>query len=132
VALRPAQVHPDEHLRPIRGLRAADAGDHVQDRAVLVVFTGEQESGALALEGATQRVGLAIQLRGEVRVVVLREQIEDRDQIRGARFEVAPRGDLGAEAVSLAKDLLGGALVVPESWFLRLRVQARECGFLGG
>jgi hypothetical protein len=132
VALRPAEVHPDEHLRPVRGLGAADARDHVQGRAVLVVLAGEQERGALALEITAQGLGFAIELCRQVRVLAFREEVEERGEIVGAALELAPRADLGAQAVSLPKDLLGGALVVPEAGLEGLPVERGEALFPGG
>jgi hypothetical protein len=132
MTLRPAQVHPDEHLRPIRGLGAADAGDDVQDGALRVVLAGEQEGGPLALEGPAERIRLAVELCGELRVIDLGEQVEDRGQVVGALLEVAPRGDLRAVAVRLAEDLLRGALVIPEAGLLGPRFKRGEGVFLGG
>jgi hypothetical protein len=132
VALRPAQVHPDEHLRPVRGLRAADAGDDVQDGALRVVLAGEQEGGPLPLERLAEGVRLAIELRSELGVIAFGEQVEDRGEVVRARLEVAPRGELRAVAVRLAEDLLRGALVVPEPGFLGPRFERGEGVFLGG
>jgi hypothetical protein len=130
--LRPAQVHPDEHLRPVRGLRAADAGDDVQDGALRVVLAGEQEGGPLPLERLAEGVRLAIELRSELGVIAFGEQVEDRGEVVRALLEVAPRGELRAVAVRLAENLLRGALVVPEPGFLGARFERGEGVFLGG
>ena len=54
VPLRPAEVHPEEHLRPVGRLRAAGAGADRQERAALVVLAGEQQGGPFAPEVASR------------------------------------------------------------------------------
>ncbi len=50
VALRPAQVHAQQHLGPILALGAAGAGVDGHDGAARVVLAGEQHGGFQALE----------------------------------------------------------------------------------
>jgi hypothetical protein len=50
VTLGPAEVHPQEHLRPIRGFGAADARADRKKGAAFVVRAREQEGRAFALE----------------------------------------------------------------------------------
>jgi hypothetical protein len=132
VALRPAQIHAQEHLRPVGRLGAACARADRQERRALVVLAGEEQRRALRLEGPCQGVGFAVQLALEVGVVALGEEVEERDDVVGPVLQATPRGDLRAQAVGLAEDLLGGALVVPEAGLERLRVEPLKGRFLGG
>jgi hypothetical protein len=122
VPLGPAEIHPEQHLRPIGGLGAAcTRADHEQ-RAPLVVLAGEEEGGALAGELAVEIVRIAVQLGGELGVVTLGQELDEREEILGATLEVAPGRDLGSEAVGLPEDPLGAPLVVPKPWFAGLRL----------
>jgi hypothetical protein len=125
VALRPAEVHPEEHLRPVRCLRAAGPGADREDRAALVVLTGEEQGrplpGEIGLEGRRP----AVELRGQLGVAGLLDELEGREEVVGAALEAAPKLDLGTEIACLAKDLLRAALVVPEPGFGCQRLELR-------
>jgi hypothetical protein len=132
VALRPAQVHAQEHLGPVGRLGPAGARADRHQRRSFVVLAGEEQRRALRLEGPCQGVGLAVQFRLEVGVVALGEEVEERDDVVGAVLQATPGCDLRAQAVGLTEDLLGGALVIPEAGLERLRVEPFEGRFLGG
>ena len=85
MALRPAQVHPQEHLGPVGRLGAAGAGADGQDRGALVVLAGEQERGALAREVGLERRGVAVQLGVELGVGRLVEQLDGGLEVVGTR-----------------------------------------------
>jgi len=89
------------------------------------VLTGEQERGPLAAEIGLERCRVALELRLEVGVGGLVEELEGGLEVGDPSQQVTPGFDLGAQAVGLAEDLLGAALVVPESRFLG---QAFELG----
>ena len=116
--LRPAQVHPQEHLGPVGGLGAAGARADGQDGVAIVVLAGEQEGGPLADDVLLEGGGVAGQLGFEFGVGAFVEQLERRLQVLGAGGEGSPGGDFLAQAVRLAEDLLRAALVVPEPGFL--------------
>ena len=129
--LRPAQVHPQEHLGPVGGLGAAGAGADRQDGGALVVLAGEQERGALAGEVLLEGRGVAVELGLELGVAGFVGQLEGR--LRGRRRASArPRQvvDLLAQAVGFAEDLLGAALVVPEPGLLGQRLELGDARFL--
>jgi hypothetical protein len=115
MALGPAEVHPEQHLGPVGGLGATGAGADRQDRRSLVVLAVEEELRPLSTEVAFQRRAFPIELGAQLGVVGLLEELGGRLEIPGTGEEAVPEIDLGAEAVGLAKDLLGGALVVPEA-----------------
>jgi len=132
VALRPLEVHPQQHVRPVGGLGAAGTGADREDRVLRVVLAAEQEQRALPRElrrqgrGLTLEVGLGLGVGG-----VGKELGELRDVVR-ALLDRAPEGDLLAQALGLAGDLLRLALVVPEPGLDGARVELRDADFLGG
>ena len=89
----------------------------------LVVLAGEQQGRAFAAEVLLERRRVALELGFELGVGRLVEQLERGLEVVGAGQQVPPRVDLGAQAVGLAEDLLGGALVVPEPGFLGQRLE---------
>jgi len=125
VALRPAQVHPEEHRRPVGRLGAAGAGADAQDRRSLVILTGEQELGPLAKEIAFEVLDRAVDLALELGITGLLGELQRRLEIVGSRQEARPQLDLGPEAVGLAQDALRATGVVPEA---RLGSALVECG----
>ena len=131
VALGPAQVHPQQHLGPVGRLGAAGAGADRQDRGALVVLAGEQQRGALAGEVGLERRGVRAPARPRAR----RRRVSASSSTAvarslGAREQALPRLDLVAQAVGLAQDLLGGALVVPEAGFVGQRVELGDARLL--
>jgi len=62
VPLRPAQVHPQQHLGPVRRLGSARAGADREERRPLVVLATEQQEGALALVLGGDRLEVAVEL----------------------------------------------------------------------
>jgi hypothetical protein len=94
------------------------------------VLAREQEGGALAAEVGLEGRGVALDLRFELGVRRLIEQLDGRPEVGGAGPELLPQGDLGAEAVGLAEDLLGGPLVVPEAGLEGQRVELGDAGLL--
>jgi hypothetical protein len=128
---RPAEVHPEEHLGPVGRLRATGTGADREDRALLVVLAREQERGSLPAEVRLEGRRLAIELGAQVGIAGLLDQLEGRQEIVGPRFEASPQLDLGAEVACLAKDLLGGALVVPEAGLAGQRLQVGDATLLG-
>jgi hypothetical protein len=115
VAFGPAEVHPEEHLRPVRGLGAAGARADRQDGVLGVVLAGEQEERALALELGAQGVRLALDVRFRLGIRRILEQADELLEVGGALLQRSPEGDLVAQALGLPQDLLRGALVVPEA-----------------
>jgi hypothetical protein len=132
VALGPAEVHPQQHVRPVRRLRPARAGADRHDRVLRVVVDREQEQRALAVELVRERVGLAGDLRLGVGVRGVDEERLELLEVIDALLEGPPRLDLLAQALCLADDLLRGPLVVPEPGLDRAGVELSDPLFLGG
>src|SRR5262245_5987015 len=114
MALGPAEVHPQEHLGPVGGLGAAGAGADRQERGASVVLAREEELRPLAREVDVQRLVAAVELGLELAIVGFGKKVDERLELPRAGLEAAPRLELGAQAVSLAEDLLGFAPVLPE------------------
>ena len=90
VALRPAELHPQQHLRPIGGLGSAGPGADRQERAPLVVLAREQERRPLATEVRLERGRLLVQLGGQFWITGLVNELEDREEVVGAGFKAPP------------------------------------------
>ena len=125
VPFRPAQVHAQEHLRPVGRLGAAGSGADRQDRGPGVVLAGEQQLRALAGELGVEGVGLALRLGFQLGVAGFGRQLDRRLEVGGACEESVPELEIDTEAVRLAQDVLCPSAVVPEP---RLR---RDCVELG-
>ena len=132
MALRPLEVHAQQHLGPVGGLGAAGPGADRQDRVLRVVVAREQEQGPLALELHAQAVRLALEVREHLGVGRFGEEIQQLLEVHGALLEGTPEGDLVTQALGLAGDLLGGPLVVPEAGLDGARVELRDALLLGG
>jgi hypothetical protein len=130
MALGPAEVHPQEHLGPVGRLGAAGAGADRQDRAALVVLAGEQERRPLALEVLLELGRRPIELGGQLGVRGLLDELEGGEEIIDAGLQASPELDLGPQAVGLAEDLLGAALVVPEPGLAGQRLELGDAPFL--
>jgi hypothetical protein len=87
VAFGPAEVHAEEHLRPVRGLRAAGSRADRQDGVLGVVLAGEQEERALALELGAEGVGLALDVRFRLGIRRILEQAEELLEVGGALLQ---------------------------------------------
>jgi hypothetical protein len=118
VALRPAQVHPEQHLGPVGRLGPARPGADREDRRTVVVLTGEQQGRPFTGEVRLERGGIALELGLQVGIGRLVQELDRRLEVGGAGQQVTPGVELGAETVGLAQDLLGVTLIVPEAGFL--------------
>jgi len=132
VALRPAEVHPEQHVGPVGGLGAPGSGADREHGVLAVVLAGEQQQGPLSLELGPQGIRLALDVRLRVGVGGTLEQLQQLDEVGGALLEGAPEGDLVAQALRLAQDLLRRALIVPEPGFAGPPVELRDPRLLGG
>src|SRR6185436_21088334 len=115
---------------PVGRLGATRArADREQGRA-LVVLAREQQRRPFPEEIGLEPGGIAIQLGFELRIGRLLDQLQRGEEVVPAGQQVLPGRDLGAEAVGLAKDLLGGPAVVPEVGRLGQRVDLVDAGLL--
>ena len=89
----------------------------------MVMFAREQERRALPGEVLLERLRLAVELRGQLRVAGFLDELERGEEVVGTALERAPQLDFRPEAVRLAEYLLGTALVVPETGFAGQRFE---------
>jgi hypothetical protein len=123
VPLGPAEVHPEQHLGPVRRLGAAGAGADGEDGRAVVVFAGEEQLGSLSRELRLERVRLAVRLGLEVGVARFLGQLDGRLEVIRAREEAVPELEIATEAVGFAQGVLRGSAVVPEARLRRARVE---------
>jgi hypothetical protein len=131
VARRPAQVHPQEHLRPVGRLGSAGTRADRDHRPVAVVFAAEQQQRALAFEVLRERRDIPLEVGLELRIGGLGQELGQLLDGSGPSLEAAPRLDLISEALRFLQDGLGGSLIVPETGDPGLGVQLGEAP-LGG
>ena len=122
VPLRPAQVHAQEHLRPVGRLGAACTGRDREDRVALVVLAAEEQARALAVVVTRDRVELAVEVGLERCVAVGARELRELTQVARSLLELAPRGELLAQALCGAEDALRGVRIRPEVGLAGLRV----------
>jgi hypothetical protein len=130
--LGPAQVHPQQHRRPIGRLGAAGAGADRQDGRPGVVLTGEQELGPLARKVPVQVVDAPVDLRLELGIPRFLGELEGRVEVVGAGEQRRPFFDLAAQAVGLAQDVLRGTAVLPERRLGGGRLELGQSRLLAG
>jgi hypothetical protein len=131
VALGPAEVHPEEHLGPVGRFGPAGAGTDRKNRSALVVLAREEEGGSFPCKVGLEGADLAIELRAQLGVTRFLDKLERREEIVDPAFEAAPQIDVGAEAIRLAQDLLGGPLVVPEAGLAGQRLELGDAALPG-
>jgi hypothetical protein len=131
VPLCPAEVHPEEHLRPVGRLSAAGTRGDRDDGVLGVVLAGEEEEGSFPLERPANLVRLLLQVGLGLGVRGIFEEGDELDEIVGTLLQASPEGYLVAQPLGFAKDALGRALVLPEIGFGPAGVERREAFLLG-
>src|SRR5262249_37533539 len=121
-ALAPAEVHAEQHLRPVLRLEAARAGVDLDDRVPRVVLAAEQlgelERGELALD----LLDLPGELGERLGITLLGELQEDLRLVHALPLALEA-GDGAEHRGGLAADGLRLLGVVPESGGGRLLAQ---------
>jgi hypothetical protein len=130
VSLCPAEIHPLEHLGPVGRLGPARARADGEDRVAGVIRAAEEECRALALVVGADAIGLGVDLGGEVWIV--RGELGELQEIRGAALESPPGRQLATEGVRIAQDLLRRARVIPEARVGRATLEVLERSLLRG
>jgi hypothetical protein len=128
MTLGPAQVHPEEHLRPIRRLGPTGACADRQDRRTLVVLAVEQELGSGVPEVRFEGRRAAAEFCLELGVPGFVDQLDQGQELVRSGQEALPQADLRAQTVRLTEDPLGGPLVIPEGRLLGQCVELGDAG----
>ncbi len=109
------EVHAEEHLGPVVGLGAADAGGDGDEGVAVVVLAGEEGLQLDLGHAGPDLEELLVGLGQEVLVAGLLGHLVGEAGILEARDHVAQGVHLGLEGLELAEDLAGLALVIPEA-----------------
>ena len=112
VALRPSQVHAQQHLGPILALSAAGAGVDGDDGAAGVVRAGEQHGGFQALQQFGVDLGVAFDIGLDV--FAFARQFEQRVEIVGHGADALVVGDGLLQLLALLHHFLALLGLVPE------------------
>ena len=123
VALRPAGVHPVEHLAPVLGLGAAGAGVEAEDGVAVVVLAGEQGGQIGLLQGPLQAAEALAHLRQEALVVLLHGHLHQGGQILPLAHQPLVVLQLVLELLGALEHLLGPGHIVPEIGVVGLLLQ---------
>ena len=115
VALRPAGVHPVEHLGPVLGLGAAGAGMEGQDGVVAVVLPGEERGHPGLLDLLLQGLETGLQLFQQLLILRLLAHLAQGRQILPLGHQLVLAGDLVLQLLEALLHLLGSLQVVPEA-----------------
>jgi len=110
--LRPAQIHAQQHLRPVLAFGAAGAGMNDEDGAFGIVFAGHEHGGFQLVQPLAEGAHLLFQIAGDV--FAFTRQLEQGIQIGGAAGDVALLGDSFLQPLALLHDLLAFLRLVPE------------------
>jgi hypothetical protein len=94
--VRPAEVHPKEHLGPVGRFRAPGAGADRQDRRAGVVRPGEQELGSRGPEARLEPDRLRIELGLELGVAGFVDELDEGEELIRPIQQALPEVDLGA------------------------------------
>ena len=132
VPLRPAAVHPEEHLRPILRLRAARARVERQDGIVRIVLAREQD---LELE-RFKALGNKGQLRADVRlhrgIVLLDAHFIQGLGVLVLRHKVTVRINSALEGGQFLIQLLRRRRIIPEGRLTHLVLELGDLLLLRG
>ena len=123
VALRPAGIHPVEHLRPVLGLGAACSGVEGEDGVVGIVFTAEQRRQPALADLLLQRLVSADDLLQLAGVILLLGHFAQGQGVLPLTDQLVVLLDLVLQALYLTAHLLAALQIVPEAFLLRLLLQ---------
>ena len=113
MALRPAQIHAQQHLGPILALGAARARMDGHDGALRIVRAVEQHPGFEHFQALGKALDLAVQIGRYV--FAFAPQLEQRVQIRSQARNFGFIGNGLLQALALLHDLLAFfGLLIPE------------------
>jgi hypothetical protein len=132
VPLRPADIHPHQHLGPVLRLGPARAGMDRQQRVPAVVGSLQHRLELEGLDGAVERVGLTRHLLLQRGIGLGFQQLRHLERAGDASVELLPRRDPSLQRLDLLYRRPGAVGVGPES-HLRLGPFERPEPFrLGG
>ena len=114
MAFGPAQIHPHEHLGPVRRVHPAGLGPDGHQRLARVVLAVEQGAHLELANRAAQRVQLPPGLLQRGFIVLFRGEVEHDGQVVQARAQVLDPAQLALGVGQPAGHRLCVLLVVPQ------------------
>jgi hypothetical protein len=126
VALRPAQIHPQQHLRPVTGVGASGSRVDGYDRVRGVLLATEHAPQLRVREIAVGLRELLGDLAPGLGVIGLDRQLEQDLGILEAGGDAVVGRDVAFDAALLAQDLLGLFAVLPQIGTRALLLQRVE------
>jgi len=131
VAFAPAQVHPQQHLRPVLRLGTARACAHVEKGAVRIHLAGEHAQELELLHFVRELKAVGFDGLERLLVVLIRREREELGGFAEVLTDALERVDDFAEARALAAELLRPCLILPDVRRLELGEDLRQALFLG-
>ena len=126
VALRPAGIHPVEHLRPVLGLGAACSGVEGEDSIVGIVLAGQKRRQTALVDLLFQRLIAGGHLRQLGGVVLLLCHFAQGQCVLPVGHQTVVLPDLALQPLDLLGDLLAALHVTPKALLLRLLLKLRQ------
>ena len=115
VTLRPAGIHPIEHLAPVLGLGAAGTGVELENNVVCVILTGEQRGHTDLFDLGFQRGELCFQFFQDLFVLRLLAHLAQGGQILPGAHEFLEAVELVLKLLQAGLHLLRALQIVPEA-----------------
>ena len=124
VALRPAGIHPIEHLAPVLRFGAACAGMKLENDVVGIVLSGEKGGHPNLLNAGFQRGIFRFQFFQNLRVLRFLPHFAQGGQILPGTHELMIAVQLVLQLLEAGLHLLGALQIVPEAILRRFVLQA--------
>ena len=114
VAFRPAEIHPQQHLRPVLRVGTAGAGVDADQRGIIGVGVGEEEVDLLTADIRIQRGEVVPEGVLQMPVVLRDRHLREADHVLGARFQLPPHRELIAQPFGFLREPLRARGILPE------------------
>ena len=115
VRLGPPDIHPHQHLGPVRGVHSTGPGADVDQRLALVVLAREQGADLHRLDVLTQLGQLRVGLGAFLVTTLFGGEFVEHRQVLDALAQLLDPAQFVLRVGQLAGHLLGMGLVVPQA-----------------
>ena len=122
-AIRPAQVHAQQHLRPVLGLGAARAGLDVQERATRIHLAGKHAHQLELPDALLELASVAIDFRVAGLVALGLDELQQLGRLRQAASDLVEFTDRGREPGTLTAEFLRSLRLVPDRRVAELAIE---------
>ena len=106
LALRVAQIHPEQHLRPVLGVQPSGPGVHRQDSVGRIVVLVQQDQELVALQRPAQLLRAPLELPLELGVVALPQHLLQDLQVIQLGRDLLPLRETPVDRRELLQDVL--------------------------